>query len=98
VKGFSDPTKALEIFKSNPNEFDIVITDQTMPKMLGDKLGQEILKIREDIPIILCTGYSDKIDRKKALSLGFKEFIIKPLTFTKLAAVIRKVLDNKEKQ
>jgi len=98
VRGVSDPIEALEIFKNNPNEFDIVITDQTMPKMLGDKLGQEILKIRDNIPVILCTGYSDKIDREKALSLGFKEFIIKPLTFTKLASVIRKVLDNNKKE
>ena len=94
VLGITDPVEALKIFKKSPEEFDLVITDQTMPKMLGDKLGSEILKIRKDIPVILCTGYSDKINKEKALSIGFKEFIIKPLTITHLAEVIRKTLDK----
>jgi CheY-like chemotaxis protein len=87
--------EALEIFREQPNIFDLVITDQTMPEMTGDMLSREILRIRPDIPIILCTGYSEKITEEKAKAAGIREFIAKPLGTKKLANVIRKVLDQR---
>ncbi len=95
VIGVDNSYVALNIFKSNPKKFDIIITDQTMPGLLGTELGREILKIRKNIPMILCTGYTDTVDYEKAKDLGFKEFVIKPITSEKLALLIRKVLNKK---
>ena len=94
VMGITDSYAALNIFKSNPKKFDIIIMDQTMPGLLGTEFGKEVLKIRKDIPMILCTGYSDTVDYEKAKELGFKEFVIKPTTSEKLAFLIRKVFDK----
>lgn len=88
-------TKALDLFQSQPDRFDMVITDMTMPLMTGDKLAKELLKIRPDIPIILCTGHSSLISEKKALAMGIKAFILKPLIKQKLATAVRKALDEK---
>lgn len=86
---------ALETFKSDPEAFDLVITDQTMPNMSGAELATEIMKISPDIPIILCTGYSKKISEVKAKELGIKEFCLKPLEWKQLTEIVRKVLDGK---
>ena len=88
--------EALELFRSDPDRFDLVITDMTMPKMTGDKMIREVLKIRSDIPTILCTGYSEKIDKEGASELGVSEFVMKPLDMRNLAVIIRKVLDQKK--
>jgi PAS domain S-box-containing protein len=88
------PIEALELFRSQPDHFDLVITDLTMPKMTGDKLVKEILNIRSDIPIILCTGFSDKIDEKKAKAIGAADYIEKPLDKRDFALIVRKVLDG----
>ena len=85
---------ALEIFRAQPDNFDIVITDMTMPKMTGDKLAVELLKIRPDIPIILCTGFSGTISEEKAKALGVREFVMKPVIMSRLANILRKVLDK----
>jgi PAS domain S-box-containing protein len=85
--------KALETFQNQPDEFDIVITDQTMPGMTGSDLSRRMLQIRPDIPIILCTGYSTIISEGKAKSMGIKEFAFKPLAKKDMAKLIRKVLD-----
>ena len=87
--------EALELFRSKPDQFDLVITDLTMPKMTGDKLVQEILNIRPDIPVILCTGFSEKIDEKKATALGAADYIEKPVNQHDFAFKVRKVLDMK---
>lgn len=86
--------EALAIFQNNPNAFDVVITDQTMPGMTGADLSKRILQIRPDIPIILCTGYSNLIDEDSAKVLGIKEFVLKPLTNEVIAKLIRKVLNE----
>ncbi len=85
---------ALAIFKDNPGAFDIVITDMTMPNLSGDELSREILSIRPDIPIILCTGYSQKISKTKALEMGIKGFIHKPFSIEQMAQAIRHALLN----
>jgi len=90
--------EALELFRNQPDKFDLVITDMTMPNMTGDSLALELMKIRDDIPIILCTGYSERISEGRAKTLGIREFVMKPLVITDLANIIRKVLDRKDEE
>ena len=85
---------ALETFREQPDKFDIVITDMTMPNMTGDRLAAELIKIRPDIPVAICTGFSEKISRKKADVLGIKGFLMKPIVMLELATTIRKILDE----
>ncbi|MCX5909832.1 MAG: response regulator, partial [Deltaproteobacteria bacterium] len=87
-----------ELFKEDPTRFDLVITDMTMPKMTGDRLAREMLQLRKDLPIILCTGYNERITEKRAKELGVREFMLKPLVIGELARTIRKVLPSKEKE
>ena len=87
---------ALETFGAEPAQFDLVITDQTMPKMTGLQLAEELMKIRADIPIILCTGYSEQIGAAEAKSIGIREFVMKPVVKEKMAAIIRNVLNKEE--
>jgi PAS domain S-box-containing protein len=86
--------EALELFRIKPNDFDLVITDQTMPNMTGDTLAKELMHIRPDIPVILCTGYSQAIDPERAQKRGIKAFVMKPILINDIAAAIRKVLDS----
>ena len=86
--------EALELFRNNPDRFDLVITDMTMPGMTGDKLAQRLMEIRQDIPIILCTGYSERITEERAKKLGIREFMLKPLIRKDWAKTIRRVLDE----
>ncbi len=86
--------EALETFRNTPEEFDLVITDQTMPGITGSDLSRRMMQIRPDIPIILCTGYSDLIDERSAKTIGVKEFALKPITKEVIARLIRKSLDT----
>ncbi len=88
--------EALALFQARPNRFDLVITDMTMPKLTGDRLARRILAIRSDIPIILCSGYSEMMDEKKAKAAGIRAFVMKPLIRKELAGIIRSVLDRPE--
>ncbi|MEA3417313.1 MAG: response regulator, partial [Thermodesulfobacteriota bacterium] len=85
---------ALEAFRANPDTFDLVITDMTMPNMTGEQLAGEIMKIRFDIPVILCTGFSERMSEEKAKSLGIKGYLMKPVVMKDLSNTIRKVLDK----
>lgn len=87
--------EALSDFRSRPGHFDLIITDQTMPKMTGIKLAEELLEIRPDIPIILCTGYSEQANEEKAKSAGIRKLLLKPYTIKDLAEAIRGVLDER---
>jgi CheY-like chemotaxis protein len=87
--------EALELFKTKRDFFDLVITDMSMPCMTGDQLAREIIKIRPNIPIILCTGFSHIISKEKASEIGIKAFVMKPLLSKELAETVRNVLDNK---
>ena len=84
--------EALSTFLNSPDEFDLIITDQTMPGMTGMDLARRMLQIRPDIPIILCTGYSNLVDEDSAKALGIKEFALKPLTTATIAKLVKKVL------
>lgn len=90
--------EALECFRHQPDRFHLVIADMTMPNMTGDKLAQELLRIRPGIPVILCTGYSERISEAKAKALGIQEFLTKPFDMNHLAHTIRRALDHKEKR
>lgn len=94
VQGTSDPLIALELFRADPDGFDLVITDMAMPGMTGDALATEILSIRPNMPIMLCTGYSEAISEKEACEIGICSFVMKPLDRTTFAHSIRKVLDD----
>jgi DNA-binding NtrC family response regulator len=83
------------LFSTDPSQFDLVITDQTMPFMTGEDLGTELMRMRPDIPVILCTGYSDLISSEKATALGFRGYMMKPFTVREGAELVRRVLDQK---
>lgn len=87
--------EALEIFRAHPQDFDLVLTDQSMPDRTGLELAGEMLKIRPDIPVILFTGFSEGVGEKEAKEAGIREFILKPIHTAEIAEVIRKVLDKK---
>ena len=89
--------EALELFRSRPGAFDLVITDMTMPHMTGDRLAREMMAIRPDLPVILCTGYSTRVSEEKAAELGIKAFVMKPLGKEDLAKTVRNVLDEARK-
>ena len=86
--------EALALFSADPSRFDLVITDQTMPEMTGVDLAKEILALRADMPIIMCTGFSYVVDADKAKAAGIRAFALKPLTKKEIARTIRKVLDE----
>ncbi|MBW2108104.1 MAG: PAS domain S-box protein [Deltaproteobacteria bacterium] len=88
--------EALEAFRAQPDGFDLVITDQTMPNMRGDELAQELMRIRPDIPVILCTGFSEAVLEEKTKALGIRELVIKPITTDDMARTIQKVLGDAE--
>ncbi|MFH1480963.1 MAG: response regulator, partial [Pseudomonadota bacterium] len=75
-------------------QFDVIITDMTMPRMTGDRLAAEVLKIRPHMPMIICTGYSERMSAKKAEALGIRKYIEKPIDYRNLALALREVLDE----
>jgi PAS domain S-box-containing protein len=96
VAGHNNPLEALERFKTDPHQFDLVITDMTMPHMTGHQLVRAIHVIRPEIPIIMCTGYSENISSDKAHMMGVRAFLRKPLSYYDLTKNVRKAIDPKE--
>ena len=90
----TDSKKALDVFAQHPDNFDLVITDMTMPHMTGDRLAQKLIDIKPELPVILCTGFNESITEEKALSMGIQKFVMKPVVKNDLASTIRAVLDN----
>jgi CheY-like chemotaxis protein len=88
----TDPRRAQRAFAADPGDFDVVITDMAMPGLTGEQLAEKIRQIRPDIPVILGTGYSERIDPEKARDLGIQGFLYKPLSVSDLARVPRQVL------
>ena len=87
--------KALELFRSDPNAFDLVITDYSMPHMTGGDLAEKLLSRFPDLPILLCTGYSVDMNLEKAKDLGFRNLLYKPISKRELAHTVRATLDEK---
>ena len=94
VTGRTSSIEALEAFRNKPDAFDLVITDMTMPNMTGKDLAKEMMSIRSDIPIILCTGFSEKIDERRAEEMGISAFVMKPIVMGQIANTIREVLGD----
>ena len=92
----TDGSEALEIFRSQPEQFDLVITDQTMPNITGAELAQELMRIQPDIPVILCSGFSELMDQEKAKAIGIREFVMKPIITRDIGETIRKVLEGEK--
>jgi PAS domain S-box-containing protein len=87
--------KALELFRSEPEAFDLVITDQTMPEITGVELSKRLRGIRSDIPVILCTGYNETVTEGKLNAVGINEYLIKPAQRSEIAGTVRRLLDKK---
>ncbi|MCG2777151.1 MAG: PAS domain S-box protein, partial [Desulfobacterales bacterium] len=87
--------EALEAFRNNPDKFDLVITDKTMPQMTGFGLAKEIKRIRPGVPIILCTGFSDTTDEDKARAMGINGLVMKPVVMREMAEIIKRVSDGR---
>jgi len=93
VDARTSSVEALALFSAYPERFDLVITDMTMPNMTGDLLARELIRIRKDIPVVVCTGYSERILDEQVM--GVRAIVMKPVLMAKLARAIRDVLDNK---
>ena len=93
-----DGLEALELFRSNPYDFDLIFTDQNMPNMTGTELTQEVLAIRPDMPIVLCTGLgpaaSGILNKKDKRALGIREVVVKPLDQSEMAKIVRRALEK----
>jgi PAS domain S-box-containing protein len=95
VIAMTSSVAALQYFQAQPEAVDLVITDMTMPHITGAQLAQKLLTIKPDIPIILCTGFSELINEEKAKAIGIREYIMKPIVIQELAMVLRKALDER---
>ena len=94
VTTFTGSMDALAYFRAAPNDFDLVITDMTMPQMTGDRLAAEVMKIRPELPVIICTGFSKKLSDEQVQALGIKAVAMKPIAREDLSKTVRKVLDE----
>ncbi len=90
----TNPHEAVALFRDQRNQFDVVVTDQTMPMMSGEVLAKALLEIRQDIPIVLCTGFSHTMSEKKASQLGLKAFLMKPVNGAILAETLKEVMEG----
>ncbi len=94
VRAMTDPMAALTLVRDNPDAFNLLITDMTMPKLTGEKLAREVRLLRPDIPIIICTGFSHKMSHDRAGKSGFNKLLMKPIGFDELAGAVREALDG----
>jgi PAS domain S-box-containing protein len=94
----TSPIEAREAFASNPSKYDAVITDMTMPQMSGISLAKKLLEIRPELPILLCTGFSDRDNEAKARAAGIREFAFKPLALSIMAKTLRIMFDEADRK
>ncbi len=87
--------KALEMLRADPRAFDVIVTDQNMPHMSGTTLAEVAMRIRKDLPVIICTGCLDKSGEEKVAHLGIRELVMKPFTLNEIASAIRRALDGR---
>jgi CheY-like chemotaxis protein/anti-sigma regulatory factor (Ser/Thr protein kinase) len=95
VASRSNAVDALELFRSDPDGFDLVITDMTMPQMTGDRLALEMMRLRPDLPIIICTGFNELLNAERVQQTGIRALLMKPFLKNEAASVIREVLDRR---
>ena len=91
----SSSEQAIEMFSADPGRFDCVITDMTMPHIRGDELARRLLALRPELPIILCTGFSEKISEEQALKMGIRAFLLKPFSMQDLGLALQKALEGR---
>lgn len=96
VVSTTDPLEALKIFTEDPQRFDAVVTDMTMPQMTGVELARKLMERRPDIPIMLCTGYSEHVDKERAERLGIRGFMMKPCTLRAYGDMVHRILGNQK--
>jgi signal transduction histidine kinase/ActR/RegA family two-component response regulator len=94
ISAYTSSRIAYDEFRMNPYEYDLVITDQTMPDMVGTELAKELMRIRPNIPVIICTGFSEILSEEKAKAIGIREYISKPVVKSEISKAIRNVLDH----
>lgn len=94
VTSLTSSAETLELFRNHPERFDLVVTDMTMPDMTGVELSDELMRIRPDIPIILCSGFSERITEESVKAMGIREYMMKPLLKSEIARTIRRALDR----
>ena len=92
---FTNAADALEAFKQNPDHFDVLVTDQTMPGMTGEKLAQEVMRCRPDFPVILCSGFSYTMNEEKAGAMGLQAYLTKPVLMDDMARDIEAAIHKK---
>ncbi|MBC2717362.1 MAG: response regulator [Desulfobacteraceae bacterium] len=97
ISTYTCSEEALDAFRAHPEKFDMVITDMSMPKINGIQLAKEIFSVRPDLPIIICTGFSDLINEETVESFGIRKLVMKPILRKTLALTVREVLDNNRK-
>jgi CheY-like chemotaxis protein len=95
VTAVTGSIEALDAFKIDPFRFDIVVSDYNMPGMTGDQMARQMLSIRRDLPIIICTGFSEVFDQQRAQSIGIRQTLMKPVTMEGIAHAVRKVLETR---
>jgi CheY-like chemotaxis protein len=94
VTSFTGSLEALERFRSSPGDFDLVVTDQTLPQMTGIEITGKVLEIRPDMPVIICTGFSRQLNEETVREHGARSLIMKPFTVEGLAGAVRRALDS----
>ena len=95
VTAITVSSDALETFKLDPCRFDVVVTDYNMPGLTGDQMAKEMLSIRRDTPIIVCTGFSEVFDQQRAQALGIRQILMKPVTMQAIAEAVREALEDR---
>ncbi len=98
VNGFTSSLQALAVFQADPQAFDVLLTDMTMPNMTGDQLAKAVQAIRPGLPAIVCTGFSERITPEKAAAMGIGGFLMKPVVRADLARTLREILDRYKAQ
>lgn len=92
VYAFTSSLKALETCRSHPDRFDLIITDMTMPGMTGADLSVELLKTRPDIPIVICTGFSESSTPERTRAIGMREVLMKPVPADQMKGAIQRIV------
>jgi CheY-like chemotaxis protein len=90
----TDPLRALEMFEKDPGAYDLVVTDQTMPGLAGADLARAVLEKRPDMPVIMCTGFSETMTRERAAELGVRGYLLKPVLRKDLARAVAEVFPD----
>jgi CheY-like chemotaxis protein len=94
VSVFTNGPEALQAFKQEPDQFDVMVTDQTMPGMTGELLARQVMRIRPGFPVILCSGFSYTMNEEKALAMGLRAYLTKPVLMGDLAQALQVALDR----